>query len=156
IDTPNTVKEAIRNKHVRGITEDAVDEVIGLYDSMKSLDSGIQKMRAERNKIADLIPQTTDPIEKQKHIDEGKKLKEDLQLKDQEYRLLEEKYTKLLSFIPNVPSTDTPNGVDDKDNVEVRTWGTKPIFDFEPKGHYELLTNLGLLDTERGSKVSGF
>ena len=68
---------------------------------------------------------------------------------------LDAAFTELMLSLPNVLSETVPVGRDENDNVVVRTWGEKPVFDFQPKPHYELGTALGILDFERGVKLSG-
>ncbi len=60
----------------------------------------------------------------------------------------------LLSTLPNIPHESVPIGVEESDNVEVRRWGTKPEFEFEPKDHVDIGTGLGILDLERATKIS--
>jgi len=60
-----------------------------------------------------------------------------------------------LSELPNLPADDVPDGVDESDNVEVRTWGDKPKFDFEPKEHFDIGEALGLMDFETAARISG-
>ena len=93
---------------------------------------------------------------------EDKKLKEELtqikrklQVLEEELSLLEEKLNELLLRIPNLPHPSVPIGEDERDNVEIRRWGEPPNFNFEPKPHWELGEKLGILDFERGSKLSG-
>jgi seryl-tRNA synthetase len=74
---------------------------------------------------------------------------------DQELRQLEEESTNLAAWIPNLPHPSVPPGSDATQNKTVRTWGERPKFDFEPKAHWDLATNLGLLDFERAAKISG-
>ncbi len=62
---------------------------------------------------------------------------------------------ELLSTLPNLPHESVPTGQDESANVEVRRWGTKPEFDFEPKDHVDLGTGLGILDLERATKIAG-
>src|ERR1700738_2523704 len=62
---------------------------------------------------------------------------------------------ELLSTLPNIPHESVPVGKDESANVEVRRWGTKPDFDFEPKDHVDLGTALGILDLERATKIAG-
>jgi seryl-tRNA synthetase len=67
----------------------------------------------------------------------------------------ESKMRELLAGLPNIPSNDVPVGVDESANVEVRRWGTVKEFDFEPKDHVDLGENLGILDLERATKITG-
>lgn len=62
---------------------------------------------------------------------------------------------ELLSALPNIPHESVPVGKDESSNAEVRRWGTKPEFDFEPKDHVDLGTALGILDLERATKIAG-
>ena len=67
----------------------------------------------------------------------------------------ENRLRDLLAGIPNIPHESVPVGKSSADNVEVRRWGTAPKFDFAPKPHWELGEHLGVLDLERGAKLSG-
>jgi seryl-tRNA synthetase len=62
---------------------------------------------------------------------------------------------ELLSTLPNIPHESVPVGLDESANVEIRRWGIKPEFDFEPKDHVDLGTALGILDLERATKITG-
>jgi seryl-tRNA synthetase len=73
-------------------------------------------------------------------------------------RLRDEAETKmrdLLTSLPNLPAEGVPIGKGEAENVEIRRWGTKPEFEFEPKDHVDLGTGLGILDQERAAKISG-
>ena len=61
----------------------------------------------------------------------------------------------LLLTLPNLPQESVPDGAGEADNVQVATWGEKPVFDFTPKAHWDLGPDLGILDFERGAKLSG-
>lgn len=74
---------------------------------------------------------------------------------DTELNQLDEESTQLAAWIPQLPHASVPPGSDASANKVVRTWGTVPTFDFEPKPHWDLATNLGLLDFERSTKISG-
>jgi seryl-tRNA synthetase len=73
---------------------------------------------------------------------------------DQE-RILTKQLNDALAVIPNIPLTDVPDGKDEKDNVEIRVWGQKPAFAFEPQQHFDIGEGLGLMDFEIASKLSG-
>ncbi len=83
------------------------------------------------------------------------KIKETLKGLEEELKRVEEELNDLLLRIPNLPHPSVPVGEDENDNVEVRRWGEPPKFDFEPKPHWELGERLGILDFERGAKLSG-
>ena len=68
---------------------------------------------------------------------------------------VESRMRELLSTLPNIPHPTVPVGHDESANVEIRRWGTKPEFDFEPKDHVDLGTALGILDLERATKITG-
>ena len=74
---------------------------------------------------------------------------------DQKRDETEARMRELLSTLPNVPHESVPVGTDESANVEIRRWGTKPEFDFEPKDHVDLGTELGILDLERATKITG-
>jgi seryl-tRNA synthetase len=69
--------------------------------------------------------------------------------------ILNEEYQKLFLAIPNVLNDSVPEGNDENDNEVIREWGEKPKFDFTPKPHYEIGTDLNILDFERGVKLAG-
>src|ERR1043166_5875868 len=66
----------------------------------------------------------------------------------------ERRVQELISTIPNVPHESVPVGADESANEEVRQWGDAPRFDFEPRDHVELGTELGILDLERAAKIA--
>jgi len=68
---------------------------------------------------------------------------------------VESELNELLVTVPNLPNDSVPVGRDESANQEVKQWGTPPTFDFEPRDHVDLATDLGLLDLERAAKISG-
>jgi seryl-tRNA synthetase len=74
---------------------------------------------------------------------------------DQKRDETESRMRELLSTLPNIPHESVPAGTDESANVEIRRWGAKPEFDFEPKDHVDLGTALGILDLERATKITG-
>lgn len=81
----------------------------------------------------------------------GEKVKE----LDGELRVVEEDLEKLLLSIPNIPHESTPVGETEDDNIQARTWGEVREFGFEPKPHWDLAADLGIVDFERAGKVTG-
>ncbi|MFC6347301.1 serine--tRNA ligase [Vagococcus carniphilus] len=88
-------------------------------------------------------------------IVEMKELGEKIKGLDDTIRGIDEKLQTISHTLPNLPHEDVPVGEDEDDNVEVRRWETPRKFDFEAKPHWEVAENLGILDFERGAKVSG-
>ena len=74
---------------------------------------------------------------------------------DQKAGEVDDEYRQLLSGVPNTPHASVPAGKSADDNVEVRRWGTVPSFSFEPKSHWDLGPELGILDFERAAKITG-
>lgn len=74
---------------------------------------------------------------------------------DDEVRALEAQIDELMLSIPNIPHADVPVGGSEEENVEVRRWSEPRQFDFTPKAHWDIATDLGILDFEAGAKVAG-
>jgi len=121
-----------------------IDKVLGLDQKRRDLLVKIEKLRAEKNKIA-----------KDKNIEAGKKVKIELQKVEPELNKIEEDYKKVLNQIPNSPADDVKEGKDESENEILRKWGKLRKFDFEPKSFWELGESLDIIDTKRAAKVSG-
>jgi len=141
-ENKDLVKKGVADKQ---FDSSLVDRVLGLDEKRRKLILEIERLRAKRNKIA----HEKEPSE------EGKKIKEELKDKEPEYGKVEKEYKELLFKIPNLPSEKAPVGKSDKDNVEIRKWGTPIKFNFKPKDHLELGKSLEILDFETGAKVTG-
>jgi seryl-tRNA synthetase len=151
-ENKDLVSEGAKKKH---ITFD-VDSLLSIDDKRRELMLSIEKKRAEQNEVSQKIVQTQDVGEKSTMIAEMKLLKDDLQKEEESLKGVMYDWQMLMVQVPNIPDISVPEGLDDKENKEVKTWGEKPIFDFTPKNHIELMQNLDMLDLERGAKVSGF
>ena len=88
-------------------------------------------------------------------MDETRALKDQLDELDQTAAALDDRLRQLLAGIPNLTRDEVPVGKSEADNATVKTWGEKPVFDFEAKPHWELGESLGILDLERAAKLSG-
>jgi len=88
-------------------------------------------------------------------MEETKELRDKIQELEKTAAEYETRLRELLAGIPNIPHDSVPVGKSSDDNLEVRRWGTLPKFDFKPKPHWELGEQLGVLDLERGAKLSG-
>jgi seryl-tRNA synthetase len=133
-----------------------VEALVAIDDKRKEFIASIEKKRAEQNMVSERMVRTQDESEKAQMIREMKALKEAMQQEEEELKKVMHEWQVLMLAVPNIPDVSVPDGVDDKDNREVKTWGDIPKFDFTPKDHIELMQNLGMLDLERGTKVAGF
>lgn len=140
----------------RGEKDFSLEEVIELDDKRIELLQEVEALKNEQNKDSKLIPQykkegkdTTDLMNELRELSD--KIKE---IDDQVKQVEEDLYYKLIR-IPNVPHPDVPVGNTDEDNLEVRKWSEPTAFDFEPKPHWDLGTNLDILSFEAGGKITG-
>ena len=87
--------------------------------------------------------------------EEGRDLRAKIRALEEEVRSLDEQLEELLLRVPNIPQPTVPVGKDERDNVLVRSWGEPKSFDFQPAPHWKLGESLGIIDFERGVKLSG-
>ncbi len=114
----------------------------------------LETMRAERNSVSKAIP-TMQGDEKQQAIDAMKILGDTLKKEEDLFEEIEKEWQHDQLLIPAIPLEKVPVGKDDTENVEIRTVGEKPTFDFEPKDHVSLGETLDIIDIPRGVKIAG-
>ncbi len=151
-ENPDIIKEAIRKKHLSF----NLDELLALEADRSETQSLFETARAQQNKISDEVGRQTDPSKRAAMIIELKPLKEKVQAYEEKLREVMVKWRELMLQVPNIPDMSVPEGESDQENVEVKQWGEKPAFDFNPKDHVEIMNALGMVDFERGAKVHGF
>jgi seryl-tRNA synthetase len=115
-----------------------------------------EQLKAQRNaasqEISKLKREGVDTTARQAEV---RSLGEKISGFDEQAAKLEQQFRDMLARIPNIPHDSVPPGTDADSNVEVKRWGTPPVFDFEPKPHWDLGVALGILDLERAAKVTG-
>jgi seryl-tRNA synthetase len=146
------VKDAARKKH---ITVD-LDELVLLDDARKTLLTSMETKKSEQNNVSKQVMTATDESARAQIIAQMKILKDDIQKEEDELKGVMQKWQALMLQVPNIPDMSVPEGNDDSDNAEIKTWGEKPQFSFEPKSHVDIMTKLNMVDFERGAKVHGF
>jgi len=130
-------------------------EVIAWDDERKETITKIEQLKAEKNKVSAKIPQLKKAGEDVTPIfAEMKKLGDDIAAGDEKINELIEKINNFLLCLPNIPDPDLLPG-EKENNQVVRMYGEPPKFDFPIKNHVDLCTDLGLIDYERGTKLSG-
>ena len=147
--------EAVKaNIEARNMTADA-DKVVELFDKRTELVTALQVLQTERNENAKSMKGKLEPDVRQKLIEEGKALKEKIAAMEKELSEAEALLDEAGRQIPNMAHPDAPVGKVDTENLEVKQVGKVPQFDFEPKDHVQLASELDLVDFDEAAKVSG-
>ena len=114
-----------------------------------------EELKALRNRVSDEISKIKDKSQAQAQIAEMREVGVRIKSLDEELKGIEEGLEQFLMTMPNIPNEAVPIGASEGDNVEVRKWGEPPVFAFAPKPHWEIGESLGILDFERGAKLTG-
>ena len=154
-NNPEEIKALLAN---RGEDFDVtcIDEVVALDEKRRAILVDVEALKSKRNQVSAEIPKrkkagedVTAVMAEMREI--GDKIKAD----DAKVSEIDEKINYIMLRIPNIPNPQVPDGETDEDNVEIKVWGDKTKFDFEPKAHWDLGTNLKILDFERAGKTTG-
>lgn len=148
---PDEVRRNIANRHV---TAD-LDTVLELYDERNRLQREVEELRAARNENARAMKQKLEPDERQRLIDEGKKLKASIADAEESLRSCESRMMAAAETLPNTTHPDSPVGATDADNREIEVLGTPTTFSFTPRDHVALGELLDIVDFEHAARVSG-
>jgi len=152
-ENPNHVRRGLARLHVNA----PLDEILATDEERRRLLSQVEALKAERNRVSKeiglLIRQ--DPAAAATKRAEMRALGDKIDALDAQVQALEKRLNDLLLEMPNLPHDSVPDGQDETDNVIVRTWGEPRRFDFTPLPHWELGESLGIIDFERGVKISG-
>ncbi len=149
---PDQVRMAMRNRQME---DTPVDTVLELDRRRRTLIAEVEQLKAERNAVSKEIGSMKDAVMRQEKINAMRTLGERIDALDAELKAVEEQLQAVLSTIPNLPDPRVPIGKDENENVVIRQSGELPTFDFVPKPHWDLGPQLGILDFERGVKISG-
>ena len=133
-----------------------IDEIVRLDSERRELITIVESKKAEQNQVSKSVVQLKKEGKDVSSIfAKMKDLSNKIKLFDEKIRNLDTDIESKLLYIPNIPDESVPLGLDDSDNIEIRKFGEPRKFDFEPKPHWDLGLDLGILDFERASKVSG-
>ena len=154
-NNPEEIKALLAN---RGEDFDVtcIDEVVALDEKRRAILVDVEALKSKRNQVSAEIPKrkkagedVTAVMAEMREI--GDKIKAD----DAKVSEIDEKINYIMLRIPNIPNPQVPDGETDEDNVEIKVWGDKTKFDFEPKAHWDLGTDIKILDFERAGKTTG-
>ena len=154
LSNPDKVKFNMKNRNYTDFSP--VDEILSLSERRKALITESEQTRARqmsRSKEMPLIMKNGTPEEKNAIKEELKELSEKVKSYGPLVKDIEDKIDKIVMSLPNMFADSTPLGKDENSNVVVKTYGEKPVFDFQPKEHFDIATST--IDFERGVKLSG-
>jgi seryl-tRNA synthetase len=148
-----TVFEALKK---RGEDPRLLDKIIKIEGERRDLLKEVEEDRQQRNTITQEIGRLKkEGKDASEQLTKAKEISEKTAEKEASLRDLEKKAKEEMLLIPNIPHETTPVGRDETENVELRKWGDLPDFSFEPKNHWEIGENLGILDFDRAGKIAG-
>lgn len=149
---PEGVKKALEKRH----GDYPIDKVLELDKKRRDILTKVEEMKAKQNSVSKDIPKLKkEGKDVSSLIAEMKNLSNEIKQLDDKVKEVDEELLNLLLYIPNIPHESVVEGESDEDNVEIRKWGEPRNFDFEPKAHWDLGTELDILDFERASKLTG-
>lgn len=154
-NNPKDIKKAL-NDRGENFDVSIIDTILELDEERRQILMEVETLKGRRNQVSASIPQLKKAGENVELImkemrDLGDKIKE-LDVKVFE---IDEKIKYMMLRIPNIPNPKVPDGKSDEDNVEVKRWSDSTKFSFEPKPHWDIASNLDIIDFERASKVTG-
>ncbi|MGC6770496.1 serine--tRNA ligase [Enterococcus sp. LJL51] len=140
----------------RGVKEEVLTEFLRLDESRRALLVKTEELKKYRNDVsAEIALLKRNKEDAAAKISEMKEVGGKIKALDTEIAAIDEKLNAITSTLPNLPHASVPIGEGEDENVEIRKWSTPRSFDFEPKPHWEVAERLGILDFERGAKVTG-
>jgi seryl-tRNA synthetase len=151
-EQPDLIRQALRN---RQMDPQPVESILALDERRRALLTEVETLKAERNAVSKEIGKMKDAAERQARIEAMRVVGDRIAELDKQVAEVEEQLRGIAAAIPNLPSERTPIGRDESENVVLHSTGKLPQFDFEPKIHWELGPALGIMDFERGVKITG-
>ncbi|MBE3066368.1 MAG: serine--tRNA ligase [Chloroflexi bacterium] len=151
-EQPDLVRKALSD---RQMDPAPVERILELDARRRGLLTEAESLKAGRNAVSREISQMKDAAARQVKIEAMRAVGDKIATIDREVAEVEEELKSVAAIIPNIPDSRTPYGKDESENVVLRTVGQLPEFDFIPKIHWELGPALGILDFERGVKITG-
>ena len=148
----DAVRTMLENRH----NSLQLDGFTALEERRRSIIGEVESLKGERNTVSKKISEMKRNGENADELVANMRAVGDkITALDEELKKVESDLREILLRIPNMPAEDVPIGVDENDNPERERWGEPRKFDFEPKNHWDIGTELDILDAERAAKVSG-
>jgi seryl-tRNA synthetase len=151
-ENPDVVRKALRDRQDNPAP---VDSILQLDEKRRALLVDVEKLKAERNAVSKEIGQMKDAAARGSKIEAMRVVGDKIAALDKEVADVDAELNRIASTLPNIPDPRTPYGKDDSENVVIKTVGEPREFDFQPKPHWDLGPALGIIDFERGTKLTG-
>jgi len=151
-EQPDKVQDALRSV---GADPAMVDGILALDVRRREILTEVETLRAERNRVSKDISRLREQSAREPLIAQMRQVGERIAALEAELRQVESDLDASMLAVPNVPHESVPYGPDETHNVVVGQWGEQRTFDFEPVPHWDLGPELGIIDFERGVKLSG-
>ncbi len=151
-EKPDLVRKALKD---RQMDSSPIDSILQLDEKRRALLGQVEILKAERNTVSKEIGQLKDAPARQSKIEAMRVVGDQIAELDKEVAEVESDLNALTSTLPNIPDERTPYGKDDNENVVIKTVGEPRKFDFKALPHWDLGPALGIIDFERGTKLTG-
>ncbi|MBI4681778.1 MAG: serine--tRNA ligase [Nitrospirae bacterium] len=152
-ENTDKVIEALKK---RGEGTGILDKILKIEEERRDALKVVEDLRQSRNKLSQEIGYLKkEGKDASGLLSEAKSISDQITEKENNLRELEDKALQELLLIPNIPDESVPVGKDETENRELRIWGSRPEFSFEPKNHWDIGEGLGILDFDRASKIAG-
>jgi seryl-tRNA synthetase len=151
-EKPDVIRKALKDRQMEA---GSVDSILQLDEKRRTLLSEVEKLKAERNAVSKEIAKVKDTAEREQKIGAMREVGDKIGALDKDVAEVETELNALASALPNIPDARVPYGKDDSENQVIKTVGEPRKFDFTPQPHWELGHTLGIIDFERGTKLTG-
>ena len=151
-ENPEIVRKALCDRQADPAP---VDAILALDAKRRAAIAEVENLKAERNAVSKEIAGLKDAPARQAKIEAMRQVGDKIAVLDKEVAEVEAELTALTAALPNIPDARTPYGKDESENVVIKTVGEPKKFDFAPQPHWELGPALGIIDFERGAKLTG-
>jgi len=151
-EQPDLVRQTLQK---RQMDDSVVDQVLEQDQERRALIQEVENLKAERNVISKEVGRTQNQDERQVKIEAARQIGDKITVLDTQLREVEAQLDTVMFELPNVVDDRVPLGVDESENVVIKTVGDIPEYDFEPKAHWDLGPELGIINFEQGVKITG-
>lgn len=151
-ENPDIIRKSLQD---RQMDASVVDDVLAKDLERRALLTRVEALKAQRNEVSKEIGKMKDPAERNARIEAMRLVGDEIAGMDDRVREVDEALQKMVASIPNIPDPSTPYGKDEHENQVVTTYGTPKEFSFSPQAHWDLGPKLGIIDFDRGVKITG-